>query len=64
MLEIHKNSMMPHLSKNGDLENGYRDHIINASNKANIGDIINGTVLALMGIFSSLVNSFKASAIG
>lgn len=48
----------------GLLEYGYIVHMARARNSASIGAKMNGSVLAYMGVFSSLVNSFTASAIG
>lgn len=61
---MHRNSITPHFSCIGLAEYGYIIHMVRARNNANIGEKINGRVLAYIGIFSSFVNNFTASAIG
>lgn len=64
ILDKDKNSIIPHFKRKGELMYGYRIHIVRARNKANIGAAKKGNVLAELGVLSSFVNSFRASARG
>jgi len=55
---------MPNVMNMEGLEWGMRDHSIRARNNPRVGAIKKGYIFAEEGRVSSLVNSFRASAIG
>ncbi len=50
--------------KKDGLEQGYKDQRMRARNNPSIGDKRNGYLFAIIGMLSSFVNNFRASAKG
>ena len=64
MLDKARNIRIPHFIGVGLDKWGYKVQIISAKNKANIGAIMKGIKFAAVGMLSSFVNNFSASAMG